>query len=54
MTTMTHYDYSQSWGLLPSYFVTKLCNISNNCDQICKNLPYGHILHTVLLLNITT
>ena len=23
------------------------------CDQICENLPFGHILHSVLLSNIT-
>ena len=23
------------------------------CDRICKNLPFGHILHSVLLSNIT-
>ena len=34
------------------YYKSEMCNIK--CDRICENRPYGHILHTALLLSITT
>ena len=36
----------------PDHWPCPYCN--SICDRICENLPYGHILHTVLLFTITT